>query len=298
MTNKPIDKIKHHTGQWSKGYKRRLLTEFHKLWRSKSSGFYGLGYIATFIYFEVMAFFKEIIEFDFSFSGIIGQIITQLISFSIQTIINTVQAIIWPFTFIHYMSAVPGFLLLAAGYFIHAWVSKKWDLDELVRIKSVDMSEVESVLNYCFNESDSQDIKLTKTMQDAFNGKFNRIQPQALPKEWQALLEKAENHQLEEWRHYPRACLALLLLLKVFTTEDNKFTNSYADEVLKEALHLELEEELHWKMQVVIYGFWLKSDQEKNKVKAQNKIRKLRKHCEKDPKNQFKYFVNTLNIAL
>ena len=73
---------------------------FHKLFKVRGGGLYALGYIVTFVYFEVMTLAGEVVESS-SVSGFLGaQAFDVVFRFLSDTIGNMARAFIWPFTVI------------------------------------------------------------------------------------------------------------------------------------------------------------------------------------------------------
>ena len=73
---------------------------FRKLFKVRGGGLYALGYIVTFVYFEVMTLAGEVVESS-TVSGFLGaQAFDFVFRFLSDTIGNMARAFIWPFTVI------------------------------------------------------------------------------------------------------------------------------------------------------------------------------------------------------
>jgi DNA integrity scanning protein DisA with diadenylate cyclase activity len=82
-----------------------------KLWASRGGGFYGLGYVVTFIALEIQSLSGDLT----SVSGLVAQAAQYLIRFSIESFINGVSALIWPVYLFQWLGGL-GVVVLAVGY--------------------------------------------------------------------------------------------------------------------------------------------------------------------------------------
>jgi hypothetical protein len=87
------------------------------IWCSRGGGFYGLGYVIAFVYFEIEMFAGDLAESAgvTEFAG--GQILELLFRLSILSFINVFQALFWPFFILERFQAT-GIMLLIGGYFV------------------------------------------------------------------------------------------------------------------------------------------------------------------------------------
>jgi hypothetical protein len=99
--------------QWVRG---RLL----RLWLTKGGGFYGLGYVITFIVLEARALTSDIAASDSVIGFVESQAIQYIIRISFQSIVNGVLAIVWPIYLLNWLGGF-GILVLVGGYlaFVH-----------------------------------------------------------------------------------------------------------------------------------------------------------------------------------
>ena len=91
---------------------RRVLLD---VWRARGGGFYGIGYVFAFVYFEISLFAGEFSDSD-SVSGFaLGQIFEYVLRFSVMSFFNVFRALLWPLTLLGW-SGGWGFALLIGGY--------------------------------------------------------------------------------------------------------------------------------------------------------------------------------------
>lgn len=88
-----------------------------RLWITKGGGFYGLGYVITFVSLEIRA-----ISGDFSGSSGIGDLITSqlvqyVIRFSVDSLLNAVFAVIWPVYLLQWANGL-GIIVLVGAYVV------------------------------------------------------------------------------------------------------------------------------------------------------------------------------------
>lgn len=255
-------------------YQRRLLTYLHRLWRSKSGSFYGMGYLVTFLVLEVTSFIDEIVNFDFSVGGIATQIIQQILRFFLETLINIVYAFIWPVWVLQWMPSLYGIALLIGLYVAYVLIRKRWDLDEMVHIRSIDRQQVARVLDYCFEkDADGNWIGLSEAFW------YGRRQP--LPENMAELHQAARAGKLESWRQQPQPCLALMLLLCRFShdcdAQEMERIRQYALRILDESIKCKLDKELPALHRCAFYLPYWESETEKHKKLAGKHYQKIRK---------------------
>jgi hypothetical protein len=85
------------------------------LWATRGGGFYGLGYVVTFVVLEVISLEQGVLSGSSSF--IAAQAVQYVIGFSIDSIGNTIRAAIWPVFLIDWLGPL-GILLFFAGGFV------------------------------------------------------------------------------------------------------------------------------------------------------------------------------------
>jgi hypothetical protein len=82
-----------------------------KLWASRGGGFYGLGYVVTFVALEIQSLSGDLT----SVSGLVAQAAQYVIRFSIESFINGVLALMWPVYLFRWLGGL-GVVVLVVGY--------------------------------------------------------------------------------------------------------------------------------------------------------------------------------------
>jgi hypothetical protein len=82
-----------------------------KLWASRGGGFYGLGYVVTFVVLEVQSLSGGLT----SVSGLMAQAVQYVIRFSIDSFLNGVFALMWPVYLFRWLGGL-GVVVLVVGY--------------------------------------------------------------------------------------------------------------------------------------------------------------------------------------
>jgi hypothetical protein len=86
------------------------------LWAAKGGGFYGLGYVIAFLVLEAGSLTSSV--GNSSVSGFVtAQAIQYVLRFSVESILNTVLALVWPIHLLTWLGGY-GLIVLAAGYAI------------------------------------------------------------------------------------------------------------------------------------------------------------------------------------
>ena len=75
------------------GSKHRFREWFRKVWDVRGGGLYALGFIVTFVYLEVLDLFDDVMGIGALFSG---QIVDFIVDFFLDSLMNTVEAFMWP----------------------------------------------------------------------------------------------------------------------------------------------------------------------------------------------------------
>ena len=91
------------------------------LWSSRGGGFYGLGYVITFIVLEVRTLFSDVATSD-TIVGFIGQEVTQVFfRMAFESLLNSFLAFLWPLLVLQALSNW-GIVVLVLGW----WSYGKW----------------------------------------------------------------------------------------------------------------------------------------------------------------------------
>jgi hypothetical protein len=83
-----------------------------KLWASRGGGFYGLGYVVTFVALEIRSLSSDLT----TTSGLVAQAAQYLLRFSIDSLRNVISALIWPAHLFEWLGGPAGLVALVVGY--------------------------------------------------------------------------------------------------------------------------------------------------------------------------------------
>jgi len=88
-----------------------------RVWRTRGGGLYGLGYVLTFGYLEVRFFVTEFLQSAGVVDFFTAQLMEHVFRFGLQSMLNSVHALIWP---VYVMQAWRGWgiALLALGFIV------------------------------------------------------------------------------------------------------------------------------------------------------------------------------------
>lgn len=110
---------------------------FRNVWAVRGGGLYATGFAAAFVYFEVTEFVTEDIGEIISTNLLSGDIVPLVISFIVDTFMNFVAALMWPY-FIATFASPWGAIALGAAFVvfdrflrppIEAWLAREDDED-------------------------------------------------------------------------------------------------------------------------------------------------------------------------
>jgi hypothetical protein len=94
-----------------------------KVWNARGGGLYACGFVVAFAWLE----FTTLVDQFSSTAGITGffsgQLIQFLLRFTVDSLVNTVYALIWPIQIIRY-SPPWGFVILGAMYLLFTYLLK------------------------------------------------------------------------------------------------------------------------------------------------------------------------------
>jgi hypothetical protein len=82
------------------------------LWASRGGGFYGLGYVLTFVVLEI----KSLSGGLTTVSGLLAQAAQYVLRFSVDSLRNVISALIWPAHLFEWLGGPAGLVALAIGY--------------------------------------------------------------------------------------------------------------------------------------------------------------------------------------
>ena len=96
------------------GSKHRFREWFRKVWDVRGGGLYALGFIATFIYLEVVDLFDDVMGIGAIFNG---QVVDVIVDFILDSLMNTVEALMWPVDVVQWAPPF-GAVALGLGYWL------------------------------------------------------------------------------------------------------------------------------------------------------------------------------------
>lgn len=97
--------------------KLHLLKWARATWKARGGGFYACGFVVTFLYLEIKLLFTELFTSAGAGDFIVQQFFQLILRFTVDSLVNTLLALIWPALLLS-LSPIYGALGLAAGYFI------------------------------------------------------------------------------------------------------------------------------------------------------------------------------------
>ncbi len=103
------------------------------LWKARGGGYYGLGYVITFVSLEISMFFTDVNESEGLSDFVSEQVVSLIFRFAFESILNSFLALIWPVLLISRFE-LNGVIILAASFIIFQWGIKP-RLDEKLYTK-------------------------------------------------------------------------------------------------------------------------------------------------------------------
>ncbi len=103
---------------------------FRKVWKVRGGGLYAVGFAVAFIVFEVGSLADDVLGIGALFSG---QAIEFLVDFFIDSLTNTVRALIWPVYIVQYAPPFGAIALGVAFWLFPAYVKphiEAWLFDD------------------------------------------------------------------------------------------------------------------------------------------------------------------------
>ena len=91
-----------------------------KLWKARGGGYYGLGYVITFISLEISMFFVEVGETEGVVDFVGEQIMSLVFRFAFESFINSLLALIWPVLLLGKFGSI-GILILVGSFILFQW---------------------------------------------------------------------------------------------------------------------------------------------------------------------------------
>ena len=85
------------------------------LWQKKGAGFYGLGFVISFVILEIRSIIDDLTGDPAT--GLLMQGVEFLVRFGVESVINGVLALVWPLFVLERLGAY-GIVLLVGGYLV------------------------------------------------------------------------------------------------------------------------------------------------------------------------------------
>jgi hypothetical protein len=95
------------------------------IWRSRGGGFYGLGYLVAFIFYEIEMIFGDLVEATSMSEFALGQILEVVFRLSFLSFVNAFQALLWPLTVLQLYEGL-GIILLIGSYLAFEYLLRPW----------------------------------------------------------------------------------------------------------------------------------------------------------------------------
>ena len=96
-----------------------------KLWGVRGGGFYGLGYVITFVVLEIRMFIGNVVDSDDVVTMVVQEVLEILFRFAVQSFVNGFIAFGWPVFVVDYLGGW-GLLAIGVGWFsVDRW-AKPW----------------------------------------------------------------------------------------------------------------------------------------------------------------------------
>jgi hypothetical protein len=99
-----------------------------KLWRKHGGGYYALLAVGTFVDLEIRSIVESFSKSEGVGDFVSSEIVESIVTFGIETLLNSLLAGIWPAMWISWMGLMPALAWAAGGYLVWA-LSLAWLLD-------------------------------------------------------------------------------------------------------------------------------------------------------------------------
>jgi len=96
---------------------RLLRAALLRIWRARGGGFYGLGYVVTFVVMEVRLVAGEFQGSDSMLSFLSDQLLEYLFRLGVMSFVNVLLAFLWPLFVLEHLQGW-GVPVLLVGYFV------------------------------------------------------------------------------------------------------------------------------------------------------------------------------------
>jgi len=96
-----------------------------RLWRIRGGGFYGLGYVVTFVVLEVHAFLANWVSANDIVGMVVQEVLQFLFRFTAQSVLNGIIALAWPFYVLKYLGGF-GLVVLGLSWWLFDRYARPW----------------------------------------------------------------------------------------------------------------------------------------------------------------------------
>jgi len=105
---------------------RRLRAVLLEIWLARGGGFYGIGYVVAFFYFEVQVITGELAGSASVGDFVLGQALEYVFRVGVMSFVSALQALLWPLFVVSWWDGVGGILFLLGSYLAFEHVFKPW----------------------------------------------------------------------------------------------------------------------------------------------------------------------------
>ncbi|MDX1481623.1 MAG: hypothetical protein R3315_08110 [Woeseiaceae bacterium] len=107
---------------------------FRKVWSARGGGLYATGFFITFVWLEIRLLLEDLLDAADPGDFVVGQAIELLLRFTVESLVNTLEAFLWPLLLIGFRPPA-GLVALAVLYVLFPLTLKKplekWLFDDV-----------------------------------------------------------------------------------------------------------------------------------------------------------------------
>lgn len=96
-----------------------------RMWRVRGGGFYGIGFVVTFVYSQAQSLLQDVTEADGVVDFLTSQLSEAIIRFTGDFLGNLIAAFVWPLLLLGWTDAW-GLVALVVGFFVFDRWIKPW----------------------------------------------------------------------------------------------------------------------------------------------------------------------------
>lgn len=94
-----------------------------EVWGARGGGFYGVGYVLAFVYYEISMVVEDLLESSGPDDFILGALAEFVFRFSVMSFVNVFKALLWPLLVAGWWDGI-GVLVLLGSYFSFEYLLK------------------------------------------------------------------------------------------------------------------------------------------------------------------------------